>query len=97
MAQCRNMVISKALTILFSKNYKERQIEKRLLKKKKNPTSQLYIYFSSNFYTLSLKRLADVNEHSHKKTTFFQGRKNQSDALCTPQSQRMRGAHCRPQ
>lgn len=33
--------------------------------------SQLYIYFSSNFYTLSLKHLADVNEHRCKKTPFF--------------------------
>lgn len=85
MAQGRNMVICKALTILFSKNYKERQIEKRLLKNPPKPTSQLYFYFSNNFYTLSLKHLADANEYSHKKNTFFGGRKR-----C-----QTRCAHCR--
>ena len=68
---------------IFKKLQRKTDWEKSL--EKKNPTSQLYIYFSSNFYTLSLKRSADVNEHSHKKHLFF-WRRNHCQA---------RHAHCR--
>lgn len=72
MARWKNMVICEALTILFSKNYKGRQIEKEL-KKRKHSESQHYIYFYSNIYAPSLKRLADVKESSHQEYLSWSG------------------------
>lgn len=95
MARWRSVVICKALTILFSKKL-QRQIEKRLLKKKpKQTTSQLYIYFSSSFYTLSWKYLADVSEHGHKTVQPFLGMG--SIARCTVSTAGPRGTRSRSQ